>query len=549
MKLLAEYSPETTGYTNDHMIALRSRFKKCDFKLIMTHIVVDAVAKHGKEYDGDTIMHMVENDELNRPPLQPNTVYMYCKIGSLTPTASICTVLSNGADSATPQAIRLPSLLFFENDYNSEERIPIRKDIVIMSDGDKELGWYNIQANILWVSDLGHYKEYVLDRLTRVLDQIYEFKISGEIPVLPNLTIGIDPEFEVYSSDLMNLNEAANKFIPASALVHDPDRRLEIGHNGHAETGEIRPIHSNHPLKLARNIKRTLRKLFRHPSFEDYAICVGGGLRKELGGHIHFNLEAFPNRLIMILYDLIANPMRLSMNDNSPRKLGNRMVRANADEPIRRAAHGVIEWRVLPSFILNDEICKAVLCTTWIVVKAFHKGELTKENYNLDVVANTLKSISFYKIYKPYVDDFIRLFLFNRTEMEAKNIRRTWNIIAPEVASNIKIRSNIKWVSKYFTPLSVDTNKKITVGIFFTENHMLSTCGKNIKPEILDSIEEFCGKHFTNYEHKDSPPRNKQCDFEIYFPWMWANLNKEKDAFKELRKFVQDLILALLQSN
>ena len=533
MDLLVELAE--LGYTDAliRSVKLKKLFYKCGFNMLVPHVFVDA-AKNWGECTKDFILNAPE-EEMKRPPLQRNTIYFYCGLSEFKDGVLIIKDLKREYKDAKTFTITLPDMGYYETYYNPLP-FEVQKNLIFKL-GGKEVGWYNKATNILWISDIGYTKATAIDNIKEVLTQVAQYKTKGEIAILPNLTIGADPEFEIFDS-------VTKTFIPANQIFQDDPRGnpREIGHDGHPETGEIRPQYADNPIKLATNIKRTVKKMIaqlanNNPQLD--ANC-GGGLNEMLGGHIHFNIPISGDMTEVkhILYDLIGCHVRDCMSNDSARKEHNHYMHRDADDSIRKAdKYTGFEWRLLPSFILNEEICRAVLCTTWCVIKEIYGGGLKKNAYRKDETEEILKSLALYPYYKKYIDKFVELFIASRTSMEGKSLKESWKV-NPRVAT-LRINTDIDWVRKYFVPVNLKLVKPVRIGIFRGDALVVLYYKAPPSPSIIEMLQDFCDRQLLEF-HAEKDTANPN-DMALYIPY--KNPRKPDLAFS----FFRPLLIALLK--
>ena len=111
-------------------------------------------------------------------------------------------------------------------------------------------------------------------------------------------TIGADPEFNLVSQNrMLNAKETMKLFIGTKMQVQTRGSDYEgykvenagnIGWDGHSTTGEIRPIHSNDPREVIKNLKTLFTEAHKHMPFIDMSTL---SFYSSVGGHIHFGLK------------------------------------------------------------------------------------------------------------------------------------------------------------------------------------------------------------------------------------------------------------------
>lgn len=533
MELLVEIN--NTGYKTEFVNdpKLLKLFGKTRFHLIISHVIIDAVDNY-EELTKEEILD-VNVKKTKRPPLQKNTIYCYCEIKRHDMNCDILQKLTSRPDTPNEIKIIMGELSYYENNYNATD-IPVCKDLRFEFN-NKEVGWYNKSNNILWISDIGHFPDRVIKNFEFALLNIIEFNRSGSIAILPNLTIGCDLEFELFNKD--------NVFIPAKTYIDDiQDRNHKLGHeiglDGHSDTGEIRPAAANNPIKLSRNIKRTVKKLIHRLSIQDPDIKVycGGGLKEFLGGHIHFGIDNFninDTKLKHILYDLMGIYIKAGMDPKTPRRDMEQYMSRDATDGFRLAeCHSGWEWRFPPSFMINEVICKSILCTTWCVIKEYYGYGFPDIEYTRDSAIKALTSLHFYPHYKVWIDEFINTFILRKTAMEGRDIKKEWNIKTN--VCNIIVSSDLPWVGKYFNSTKIDISKTIRIAVYrSTKGELLVYSINRLSKPLLAEIEAFAENHLVPFYAEVRP--GQPHDVAIYVPWEAPpNLKVAYDKLKIILK-------------
>lgn len=546
MDLLVEI--ENTGYQKDifNHEKLKKLFDIIKFKLIISHVMIDAT----DNYEELSRAEMLDKNskKTKRPPLQKNTIYCYCKLKKFNETCNIVQSLIKQTQTEQSQQVRLPPLNYDEHNYNPIEfPMPIQKDLIFL-DTESEIGWYNQDNNILWISDIGFFKEKVIINFETILKNIIEFLRCGHISILPNLTIGCDIEFELFDGN--------NRFVSAAQYLQDlPNRDTqqgnEIGIDGNGITGEIRPAPANNPLRMARHIKWTVKKLVNKllTSNPELKIYCGGGLSTHLGGHIHFNISNFnkgDQKLKHILFDLIEVHIKRGMNQNSVRLIKGELMYRDAYDGFRLASsHVGMEWRCPPSFILNNTICKAVLCTTWCVIKEYYRGGFTKDTFDYTEAPTILTSLYLYKYYKTWIDKFIELFINSTTEMEGKDLRKEWGLKLN--VCNLTVISKIDWISKFFRSLRINNERIITINIdcsdsndVYSHTNWLIYTRYPLSNDLQNYINNFAETHFVSVH-----TICKELGYDLKMMIPWNDPPNTKLAYEQLKIILKKIIIEI----
>jgi hypothetical protein len=236
-----------------------------------------------------------------------------------------------------------------------------------------------------------------------------------------------------------------------------------------------------------------------------------------------------------ILHDLIGVHIKNSMSKRSIRpQLGQYMSR-DATEGFRLATvHTGMEWRYPPSFILNDDICKAVLCTTWCVIKEYYGHGFTTDTYAIDMVIPVLRSLELYPYYKIWIEKFIELFMMKITPMEGIDLKEARGIQPP--THNIRVFSDIEWVSKYFVSTRIASANIISLAIYRTTDMQVQVyTRKPLSDELKAEIEAFAANHLVACHYRTS--RDVATNLRMDIPWYSpANFEIAQTKFKILLK-------------
>ena len=510
--------------------AVMPMLTSCKFHTLFSHIHTQWI--EDAEWDKATIVKKDEQSggKLNAP-LQINSVYVLCPFveSELNGTAFLKTLRMRRGDSTS---YRVNTQWEQEREVKSFPSLGIHKSITFIDEGsDKEIGWYNRHANVLWISDVTHHPESVKVLFDKILKAIRQLQVTGKVTNIVDFTIGADPEFEVVNKDGTIFN--------ASSIFRDRD----VGHDGHAETGEIRPEPANRPLKLVRNVKRLMWKVGLHPDLPDDAkIFAGGGTKTNTGGHIHFGLPRLSPQLQDLLFDMVAEPTQKYQGEL---RNGCSGFRKTGGDTCRQAdCHSGVEWRPLPSWIVSEDIASAVVTTTYAIVKSFYVKPITKP-----ITKETYRSLHFYPIYKDYIERFIKLFIDGEVgELSGKDVRSGWSMKRRKPQFNVKISSQTDWIRRFFKPINCkQLRKSVRVAIDFGGyNELMVGTAKELPHDLLSKFEEFSDSHFitTQWIQPASLDRSyRQHDLVIFLPNNWMKTRRTKDLFVALRGMIQEAII------
>lgn len=541
-------------------------FESIDMNIVFVHTEVKPTAY--LEVTADTIDTMeLKNPTATNQPLQKNSFYSYTPMEKVAGSDKlpIMELLRKASPMGKQFKVLIPLALPQQKDcaeFPKEDTI-VKDILFIEENSQKEVGWYNFNANILWIGDVFHFLDHVKNILPEIITPIEEVRGTGRIT--DNLSIGADPEFEIIDD--------TNKLVGAQYVL--PKRDGEIGCDGHADTGEFRPKPGRNPLILSRNIKRLVRKLNSMPGVRGNQVWAGGGVKVTTGGHIHFGMKNMSENVKDALYDLVAAPI-LKYQSNFRNEHQGRTIQKGGDDAVRQQPHGM-EWRVLPSFVINEDITTAVLCTTYAIVKSikFHDYKY-KVPSTAAPTREDFEKIPLYHVYKEWIDRFISLFLERGVMKDGKkffkrNILEEWKCPKLRTDFTVAIFSDEQWVIDYFKPVNVSLNKTVKLSIRFSGDRIYC---EGIPDDGLNMLGRFSDKHYlpdVNYpgrisqegiapqpqdpmeDEEEEPALNrdvrgttpKKPKALISLPQAWRKANKKIELCKELKTIVQSIIIQL----
>ena len=459
---------------------------KIGIKMVFAHsecMLPTTLSQSADEIDEAEQLHPTGNNF----PLQPDSFYSYTPlVGTPSKTRHpIIPLLEKKPTKINPIVISIPCSLPSEKDYK-DLPIEVYKHLIFHDEvSDKEIGWYNRTTNIIWMSDVLHCVENSKKILPAIVNPIIEYNRYGRINEM--LTIGADPEFEIISEH--------GDFIEANRLFGNAGQEStgqEIGCDGVASTGEIRPKPSTNPLGLTRNIKRLVRQINSMQCMSGNKIWVGGGVNVTTGGHIHLGMQNMSPQLRETLYELVAEPVLIFQSDRRKQgEQGNWTKGASGN--VREQPHGC-EWRPLPSFIINEEITAAVLSTVYAIAKSYKFKEYRRSRVGKAIPADYVE-IPLYPVFKQQIDKFVETFveLKDKFTFQKKDIFTEWGVPRIRKDFTVDIMTQCDWLSEYFTPVNVNLKRPVKLEIRFTGDG-ISTFG--IGAEKLEDLKQFAEKHY-----------------------------------------------------
>lgn len=468
----------------------------------------------------------------NNLPLQPNCFYSYMPLeGTPSPTRHpIVKILeSQSIKRATTQTVLLNCSLPQERDYK-DLQIDVYKDIIFKDETtQKEIGWYNLRANIVWTSDIFHFLNNTMDLLSTIINSIIEYQRYGRIQKV--LTIGADPEFEII--------DETGGFVEAHRLFGEMNQ--EIGYDGHSATGELRPKADRSPLGLTRNIKRLVRRMNGLPCMQGNKIYVGGGVNVTTGGHIHFGIKGVTQEAKDMLYDMVATPVLAFQSDRRSQNERPNWEKGQGGN-LREQPHGC-EWRPLPSFIVNEDITAAILSTSYAIIKSWKYCGYRKRS-DSHITVDDYRKIPLYSAYKDQIETFIKLFVSKRekVELQQKDLFKEWKIETIKKEFTVDILTQSSWLSGYFTPVNAKLKKNVRLEIRFSGDTM-STFG--LKREYTHDLAKFAEEHFLpELQVTEKLPRGQTRQL-ISLPAGWFHMTGRAKFCEDFKGVLKNLIIQL----
>jgi len=522
---------EKEGYTKEILGPIFGLINECGFKVVFTHSFL--TTENGEELMGSTLLAS------EYAPIQPNAMYFICRFEKpegQRPNRFIDELMDDHSEGTFGSLFLEMGKFSHHRDWLLPWDASIRKNIMFYDSSTQEsIGWYNKNLNILWMGDIGNFPETAASNIEKVLSGVMKYKRTGRLPII-KVTIGTDPEFEVLSPK--------GELINADTLFCDPQKNKPIGVDGHAATGEIRPPYATNPLRLARNIKRLIRGINNNPNINTTTlVCAGGGTKVATGGHIHFGITKMPEELREHLWKLVAAPVlkyqgKLRSGDGSKCKKG-------GEDVIRTPHWGQgIEWRPLPSFIINEEITTAVLCTAYAVVKSYFNGGISTTSGKA-----AYTRLPLYPQYREYIDTFTDIFVKSETSLvlENRDILREWRLAKLNKKPTVIVRCSDQNLEKFFTPLYIKLNDVVRILIQFGPDQYLGTFG--VPQEVASDFRKFARRHFIDYIETANMPEGRPFtgnDMVIFLPVFWnpKDLDIARDMFEELKDVIKDAIIA-----
>lgn len=203
---MAEILMEFEGLTKNRVKTVMKKINHCGFNTLVTHIQVQCTT-----HDEEMTAKDQREDATDIQPVQPNSIYLKCEVldsaakysgkgdstllavkRNLAPHIKLMAAGRSGHKAV--EAI-LPTESPIEDEVEPFD-LSVKKDIIFLNPAkNKEIGFYNRAANVLWISDLIHNplrSEFLLDR---AISFVYELQKCGTLSV-------ITPIFEKHQKEL-----------------------------------------------------------------------------------------------------------------------------------------------------------------------------------------------------------------------------------------------------------------------------------------------------------------------------------------------------------
>jgi len=225
-------------------------------------------------------------------------------------------------------------------------------EIVKIDSKTVEVRFFDTYQNSYWVNDL----KYIDKKTYKKPDFIAP-------------TIGADPELELF--DEFGIVNASNIVTSRTDCA--------VGTDGNSQIAELRPTCDRDAIKLTDNIGKLIKKLkFKcDEKFgkENYIVRSGNGKRQPIGGHIHFGIMTKSRASLVNACDLVSIALSTIYNEKFFKiRVGGSYGKLS---DVRDQPWGV-EYRTLPSFLINKSLTESIFCTYHCLATDFMKGELIK---------------------------------------------------------------------------------------------------------------------------------------------------------------------------
>lgn len=311
------------------------------------------------------------------------------------------------------------------------------------------------------------------DLIMQMVGASYEME-RGHTPV----TLGADPEFLMYGERQVHPGRkpmAVTRWFDGRERASAYYYGKHVGHDGHAPTGELRPLHAESSEEIVKNIEECLIGVAALAP-KGSRIIAGGGCLEPTGGHIHFGHPALKrggsglhNIITRVLDAWLYKPLakgtpfmqrgwgnysyfRLSFAQavTQWRKMSYRDKQDSGEYGggggHRRKPHG-FEYRSLPSFIVSRELTSIVFkigqAIVQKIVDAQDRNEVVKfKRYPKEADYKTILSDSEWEEWRGWIEGRP-----DKARLVVRDVIKNWGLDEhPDViASKHSQASVIKW--------------------------------------------------------------------------------------------------------
>jgi hypothetical protein len=278
--------------------------------------------------------------------------------------------------------------------------------------------------------------------------------------IMPNVTVGCDPEFLLLDSDghLQNVS-----------IDHDCEQG-NIGYDHGCRVGELRPKYGT-PQQVTNNIRILFKELKRR--YPAYKVAAGGGEKYgfSIGGHIHFGNIHFNNYYSSSTRQSNrgrVNPLLLNP-ENKEHKLifmldyflGRRLKKVPGGQRPKSATYGRLsdvetkvhgfEYRTPPSWLTDPVLTESTLTIAYQITAIWKDNptffdDIIRRNKNIARRKEYALLIPRTGVEKTYVAtqiaNFKRLAFSKSYRMDNDNCLETWTSSAEQISTTVQTISN-----------------------------------------------------------------------------------------------------------
>lgn len=422
----------------DYLDPLTSLFKKLGFNYVRSHSKVC-------EYISAT-------GNITRKRPRNNGIYIIDDHAKPSVIKTTNWVTLDSIEGVTPSSSTMHGAFgSWENSKSTVMDSDSHLNIVYHADCDQyvQVGYYNVERNNLYLSDLTH-NIYGVNLIKKILETIEVFnkkhKIEREFiglkyneptPTMPKkLTVGTDPEFLV-------LDEGNNIFSAHQLLGSDTEALIGTdGHqSGYKEIGELRPNYGEDPIELTKNVRELYEMLSVVLKIKRRKLKIytggGGDLGFSLGGHIHLGLPMHTNLTIM-LDDFIGIPLQKLKGATRVRRRDYGRL-----SDVKRKPYG-FEYRTPPSFIGKPDLFEGVVVVAYCLAKTWIDVVNNESSFKYNDIpeAEDYRKLSYYNMYADQIESFISYITENKS-IEEYDTLAAWGITTPFKSNSIILDKDI----------------------------------------------------------------------------------------------------------
>jgi hypothetical protein len=383
------------------------------------------------------------------------------------------------------------------------------------------------------------------------------------------ISIGSDPEFIfVQGKTKYDAREALRK---KNALSEDDGDRCstQIGTDGCASTGELRPTYANSPEGHFNNIKTLIGQLY-NISKGEFKI-MGGNFPSftSLGGHIHFgNLPdgIDSNKMAELLDIYLSLPLLLVEEEEPARK--RRTGSYGKLGQIRRQSWGQ-EYRTPASWILHPDIAMAVLCLSYTIIDHYINNLDYKANkILLDYIKKTdsfnmakikdiepfivhcyeeITKMDLFPKYKKEINLIFKMIQRGEKWDESKDMLCTWGFKGKEENKTQLLHSKDKGIANICSGIKINSKKDTNLTLYIyglseaREHDTLMTSNNRLRG-IVESILYKRGKKTPSFKAFRLQEGVIGTKANAFISAIGVPYNLRTSAKDELKIIIQDIV-------
>jgi hypothetical protein len=279
-------------------------------------------------------------------------------------------------------------------------------------------------------------REKDLKVLLRKLDKIGKSQENKR-----EIKIGADPEFMMANSKNGRM-VSASEFFPREGLVGCDN--IRIPSRQQRPIAEIRPKPDESPLQLLNNIKQALNSANKMAPYRNVKWVAGSQPFSgySIGGHIHFSNVELNSRLMRALDGYVGLPIFLIENQETAVK---RRRKYGFLADYRTKEYGGFEYRTPGSWLVSEDITRAVLCLAKIVAsnylyliqnpfitaenqRAFYEGDQNYLRPAFYDIWHDIVNLEIYELYREHLKILPQMIAELTIWDEKKDIKKAWSV-------------------------------------------------------------------------------------------------------------------------